>query len=216
MWEWPYYPQYYVPIEDVNRAVLVDEKHTEHLHRGTTELYGLKVGGVARPRSARLYKEAEGQLLNTVRFDWEALDSWFEEDEQIFVHPRNPYVRVDALRSTRHVQVELDGVILGESSSPVLVFETGLPTRYYLNRTEVNFNHLAPTGTITSCPYKGTTSHYWAVRVGDTTHLDLAWAYDFPTRDLLPISGMIAFYNERVDIVVDGDVLPRPITHFFK
>src|SRR5271163_3364018 len=71
VWEWPYYPQYYVPIEDVNRAVLVDEKHTEHLRRGTAELYGLKVGGVVRPRSARLYKEIDSQLFNTVRFDWE-------------------------------------------------------------------------------------------------------------------------------------------------
>ena len=95
-------------------------------------------------------------LSGTVRFEWAALDAWFEEDEQVFVHPRNPYVRVDALRSTRSVRVELDGVVLAESSSPVMVFETGLPTRYYLNRTEVDFAHLIPTDTVTACPYKGT------------------------------------------------------------
>src|SRR5208283_3191086 len=105
-----------------------------------------------------------------------------EEDEQVFVHPRNPYVRVDAIRSTRRVRVELDELVLAESASPVMVFETGLPTRYYLNRTEVNFEHLRHTDTVTSCPYKGVTSDYWSVVVGDTVHTDLAWAYDFPTR----------------------------------
>jgi uncharacterized protein (DUF427 family) len=105
-------------------------------------------------------------------------------------------------------------VTLAESSSPVMVFETGLPTRYYLNPTEVDLNHLTPSATVTACPYKGTTSGYWSVRVGDTTYPDLAWAYDFPTRELLPITGLIAFYNEKVDISVDGRGLDRPTTHF--
>jgi uncharacterized protein (DUF427 family) len=153
-------------------------------------------------------------LAGTVRFDWDAVDAWFEEDEEVFVHPRSPYTRVDALRSTRQVRVELDGVVLASSPSPVMVFETGLPTRYYLNRTEVNAEHLVPTGTVTACPYKGKTSGYWSVRVGETVHVDLAWAYDFPTRQLLPIAGLIAFYNEKVDIFVDGERLGRPVTHF--
>jgi len=144
------------------------------------------------------------------------VDAWFEEDEQVFVHPRNPYTRVDALRSTRAVRVELDGVVLAESSCPVMVFETGLPTRYYLNRSEANFDHLIPTQTQTACPYKGTTSGYWSIRVGETVHPDLAWAYDFPTRQLQPIAGLIAFYNEKVDIFLDEQLLDRPKTHFFK
>jgi uncharacterized protein (DUF427 family) len=217
VWEGPYYPQYYIPIADVNRSMLVDEQYTEHLRRGSARLHGLRVGDVARPRSARLYTEdVMDGLANTVRFDWDKLDAWFEEDEQVFVHPRNPYVRVDALRSTRRVRLELDGAVLAESSSPVMVFETGLSTRYYLNRTEVDFDLLVPSDTVTSCPYKGQTTGYWSVRLGDTTHTDLAWAYDFPTRQLLPIAGMIAFYNEKVDITVDGELLPRPTTHFFK
>jgi uncharacterized protein (DUF427 family) len=105
-------------------------------------------------------------------------------------------------------------VVLAESSSPVMVFETGLPTRYYLNRTEVNAEHLLPAATVTACPYKGKTSGYWSVRVGETVHADLAWAYDFPTRQLLPIAGLIAFYNEKVDIWLDGEPLERPVTHF--
>jgi uncharacterized protein (DUF427 family) len=95
-----------------------------------------------------------------------------------------------------------------------MVFETGLPTRYYINRTEVRFEHLVNSDTVTSCPYKGQTSAYWSVRVGDQVLPDLAWAYDFPTRQLLPIAGLVAFYNEKLDISVDGTVLERPSTHF--
>ena len=214
VWEWPNYPQYYIPIADVNRALLVDEQHSERLHRGSAQLHGLRVGAIVRPSSARLY--LDGSVAGAIRFDWDALDAWFEEDEEVFVHPRNPYTRVDALRSTRRVRVELDGALLAESSSPVMVFETGLPTRYYFNRTELNFSHLVPTETVTACPYKGRTSGYWSVRVANSTHPDLAWAYDFPTRQVLPIAGMIAFYNEKVDITIDGELLPRPRTQFFR
>jgi uncharacterized protein (DUF427 family) len=217
VWEWPNYPQYYIPVADVRADVLIDEQHTQRLSRGAARRHGLRLGEIVRPSSARLYTDdaLEG-LAGTVRFDWDALDAWFEEDEQVFVHPRNPYTRVDALRSTRRVRIELDGALLAESASPVMVFETGLPTRYYLNRTEINFDHLIPVDTVTSCPYKGMTSGYWSVRVGDTTYPDLAWTYDFPTRQLLPIAGLIAFYNEKVDVILDGDTLPRPTTHFFK
>jgi len=96
----------------------------------------------------------------------------------------------------------------------VMVFETGLPTRYYLDRTDLNFTHLLPSDTVTACPYKGTTSGYWSVHLGDRIHPDLAWSYDFPTRQLLPIAGLIAFYNEKTDIYLDGKMLPRPRTHF--
>ncbi|MCU1489740.1 MAG: hypothetical protein JWM85_1145 [Acidimicrobiaceae bacterium] len=215
VWEVPMYPQYYVPIDDVNRDVLVDEHKSERLRRGTAHLQGVRVGEVSRPSSARLYADDSlPGLAGTVRFDWEALDSWIEEDEEVFVHPRNPYARVDALRSTRHVRVELDGAVLAESASPVMVFETGLPTRYYINRTEVNFEHLFPSDTVSSCPYKGKTSRYWSVRIGDKTHPDLAWCYDFPTRQLSPIAGLVAFYNEKVDVILDGTLLARPTTHF--
>jgi uncharacterized protein (DUF427 family) len=214
VWEWPNYPQYYIPLADVHPSVLVDEQHDQKLRLGTARRHGLRVGDISRPGSARVYTDDAAELARTVRFDWDALDAWFEEDEEIFVHPRSPYTRVDALRSTRTVRVELDGVVLAESSAPVMVFETGLPTRYYLNRTEVNAGHLLPTPTVTACPYKGKTSGYWSVRVGETVYPDLAWAYDFPTRQLLPIAGLIAFYNEKVDIWLDGERLERPVTHF--
>jgi uncharacterized protein (DUF427 family) len=105
--------------------------------------------------------------------------------------------------------------VLAASDSPVMVFETGLPTRYYVNRTEVDFEHLEPTDTVTACPYKGKTTGYWSVLGGDDRHKDLAWSYGFPTRDLSPIAGLIAFYNERVDVFLDGELAARPVTHFF-
>lgn len=217
VWEWPNYPQFHIPIADVTAAMLVDEQHEQRLSRGSAQRYGLRVGQIDRPASLRVYGEdsLEG-LAGMARFEWEALDAWFEEDERVFVHPRNPYTRVDALRSTRAVRIELDGVALAESRSPVMVFETGLPTRYYVNRTEVNFEHLVESDTVTSCPYKGRTSGYWSIRVGDALYPDRAWAYDFPTPALAPIAGLIAFYNEQVDITLDGVRLERPTTHFFK
>jgi uncharacterized protein (DUF427 family) len=215
VWEWPHYPQYYVPFQDVRAGALVSEGITQHSPRGLVELHRVEVGEVSHAHGAKVLPESTVDgLSGTVRFEWTALDAWFEEDEQVYVHPRSPYVRVDALRSTRSVSVELDGVLLGRSSSPVLVFETGLPTRYYLNPTEVDFSHLVHSSTETACPYKGTTSDYWTVKIGDTVYADVAWAYDFPTRQLLPIAGLVAFYNEKVDLTVDGRRLDRPRTHF--
>ena len=217
VWEWPNYPQYYIPLADVRPDLLVTEGHTQQTGRGKVERHGLRAGQARRPRAARVVTEsAIAGLCGTVRFEWAALDAWFEEDEQVFVHPRSPYTRVDALRSNRPVRVELDGAVLADSASPVMVFETGLPTRYYVSRTDVHLEHLVPTDTVTACPYKGTTSGYWSVEVGGTMHKDLAWAYDFPTRQLLPITGMIAFYNEKVDTFVAGQLLDRPQTHFFR
>jgi uncharacterized protein (DUF427 family) len=209
VWEFPPYPHFYIPAVDIDPDVLVDEDHVEHLRRGAARRIGLRAGGVDRPAAGRVYTGT-----GLARLDWDALDAWFEEDEEIFVHPRNPYTRVDAIRSTRHVRVELDGLVLAESASPVLVFETGLPTRYYLSRTAVDFTHLRSSATVTACPYKGRTTGYWSVEAGGTTHADLAWSYDFPTRELQPIAGLISFYNEKVDIVLDGVPLDRPVTHF--
>jgi uncharacterized protein (DUF427 family) len=216
LWEWPNYPQYYVPLADVTPGVLVDENHEQRLSRGTARRHGLGAGGQTRSAASRVYgADALEGLDGMVRFEWDALDAWYEEDEQVFVHPRNPYTRVDALRSTRHVRVQLDGILLADSESTVMVFETGLPTRYYFNRTEINFGALVATDTETACPYKGKTTGYWSVVTPNARYEDLAWSYDFPTRQLQPITGLIAFYNEKVDTFLDGKLLERPVTHFF-
>ena len=212
VWESPKYPQYYVPLEDVDEGVLVDEDHARYRQHGDTRRVGLRAGGQERPKAGWIYDS--GELAGTLRLLWAAADAWFEEDEQVYVHPRSPYTRVDALRSTRRVRVELQGTVLAESAATVMVFETGLPTRYYFDRTAVDYTHLVPVDTETACPYKGVTSAYWSARVGEETHPDLAWAYDFPTRQLQPIAGLVAFYNEQVDVSIDGEPLGRPVTHF--
>ncbi len=212
VWEWPAYPQYAIPIADVAEGCLLDEGHERPGPLGTARWHGLRVGDRARERAGWAYDT--GELAGTIRFEWGALDAWFEEDEQVHVHPRSPYARVDAVRSSRGVRVELDGAVLAESSATVMVFETGLPTRYYFDRAAVDFTHLVPTDTVTACPYKGVTSAYWSVRTGERVHPDLAWTYDFPTAPLLPVAGLVAFYNEQVDVVVDGERLERPVTHF--
>ena len=137
VWEWPNYPQYYVPLADVRQDLLDPEGHAQQTGRGVVEVRGLRVGDLHRPRAARVLAESPiAGLSGTVRFDWAAMDAWFEEDEQVFVHPRSPYTRVDAVHSNRPVRVELDGAVLAEAGSSVMVFETGLPTRYYVNRTD--------------------------------------------------------------------------------
>jgi uncharacterized protein (DUF427 family) len=215
VWEWPAFPQYYVPLADVRRDVLVDEGTTEETPRGDMRLFGLELDDTHRPHAAKVLGAAKVDGLDdTVRFEWSAFDAWFEEDEQVFVHPRSPYTRIDVLRSSRRLRVESKGVLLAETSSPVMLFETGLPTRYYLNRTDVDFTRLVPSDTVTACPYKGTTSAYWSARVGGALHPDIAWSYDFPTREVLPIAGLVAFYNEKVDLFLDGQPLERPRTHF--
>jgi uncharacterized protein (DUF427 family) len=214
VWEVPNYPQYYVPWSDVGDGFLVDDDHPQKVQFGPSRLHSLHAGDSVRQGVARVFDaDGAGPVAGTVRFDWDCLD-WFEEEEPIVGHPRNPYARIDALRSHRHVRVELDGVVLADTKAPVLLFETGLPTRYYIDHTDVVFGNLEPSDTQTLCPYKGITSGYWSVRVGETVHPDLAWTYQYPLAAVAPIARMIAFYNEKVDVIVDGVPLPRPHTPF--
>lgn len=216
VWEWPNYPQYYVPFDDFDPACLVDDGRTHRTRLGEVRKFSLAVGGSHRPGSVRVHTgDLDPRLAGLARVAWDAPDAWFEEDEEIFVHPRNPYTRVDAVRSNRPVRIELDGLLLADAPVSVMVFETGLPTRYYVDRTSVDFTHLERSTTQTPCPYKGLTSSYWSIRSGGTLHEDLVWAYDFPTRAMAPIAGLVAFYNEKVDISIDGERLERPVTHFF-
>jgi uncharacterized protein (DUF427 family) len=217
LWEWPYYPQYLIPTADVDPDALIRTREEHRLSRGTVTTVGLRVEGVERLAAGHRYEVSRlAELPGMIRFEWNALDAWFEEDERVFVHPRNPYVRVDALRSSRDVRVEFEGVVVAHSSAPVLVFETGLPTRYYFDRTAVDFRHLQPSATQTSCPYKGQTSAYWSIEAGGRAEPDIAWSYDFTTRELQPIAGLIAFYNEKVEIYVDDEPQPHPRTPFSK
>jgi uncharacterized protein (DUF427 family) len=213
VWEWPPYPHYYIPQRDVDTGLLTARGEPHRTPQGVVRTHDLRAGDLLREHAARLVVDSPLEsVVGTARFQWKALDRWFEEEE-VFVHPRDPYTRVDALRSRRRVRVEVEGVVLAESPAPVLVFETGLPTRYYVDRGDVNFENLVASDTRTECPYKGRTTAYWSVRSGARTLADVAWSYAFPTRQLLPIAGLVAFLNEKVDVFVDDVEQERPVTH---
>jgi len=210
VWEKPQYPAYYIPVEDVRTDLLAEDGAVRHSpSRGDAQVLTVKVGEREAAGAALRYDESPlDEVAGHVRFDWDAMDGWFEEDEEVFTHPRDPYSRVDILASSRHVRIELDGVTLAESSSARFLFETGLPVRFYLPKPHVRMDLLEPTSTETHCPYKGQ-AEYWSVRVGDTVHEDLAWSYRSPFAESQKIAGLISFYNDKVDIFVDGSPL-RP------
>jgi uncharacterized protein (DUF427 family) len=136
---------------------------------------------------------------------------WYEEATMVHVHARDPRHRVDAIPSERHVRVELDGELLADSHRPTALFETTLPTRWYLPPQDVHGELLEPSDTVTQCPFKGV-ARFFSVRVGGERHRDLAWSYPDPIPENPRIAGLVAFFNERVDLVIDGERLRRPFT----
>ena len=206
-------PWYAIPRGDVVEGVLVDEDHTEdHPGLGRAHYFTVVSGDTRVEHAAWSYPEPEvAAYEGLVRFDWEAMDAWFEEDEQVFVQPRDPYHRVDVIASSRHVRVEVDGVTVAETERPVLLFETRLPTRYYLPKLDVRMDLLTRTDTGSACPYKGDAS-YWSVQVNGVVHEDLAWGYETPIAASSRIANHIAFFDEKVDVHVDGELQPRPRT----
>ncbi|MFC4785944.1 DUF427 domain-containing protein [Nocardioides sp. MAHUQ-72] len=150
-------------------------------------------------------------LAGYVVLDWRAFTLWFEEDEPVMGHPHDPFDRIDCLRSIRHVRIGLDGVLLADSRRATLLFETPLPVRYYLPREDVAMDLLEPSRLRTVCAYKGRAS-YWSARAGEELLRDIAWTYERPLHDAVPVQGMVAFFTERLDVVVDGAAVPRPVT----
>jgi len=215
VWEVPYYPAYYVPLADV-RAPLEPDGETVHSpSRGEGVRYSVRAGGRTAAGAALRYEDSPiAELRDLVRLDWAAMDAWFEEDEEVFTHPRDPHTRVDILASSRHVRVEVAGVTVAESAGPRLLFETGLPVRFYLPKPHVRLDLLIPTDTVSHCPYKGR-AQWWSVRTPDgTVHDDLAWSYPTPLPESQKVAGLVAFYDEKVDVHVDGVLRERPVTKF--
>jgi uncharacterized protein (DUF427 family) len=166
------------------------------VHSCTGEIFDVSVGTARRPSAA--FRPDDPDLSGYLTFDFSAFD-WREEDESIVAHPHDPFKRIDILASSRHVRVEWEGRVLAESSRPLLLFETLLPVRFYLPRADVVVK-LEPTDTVTYCAYKGRAS-YFSVPEGPA---DIAWTYHRPLREAEPVTDRIAFFNERVDIIVDG------------
>jgi uncharacterized protein (DUF427 family) len=215
VWEKPSYPTYYFPAADVRTDLLEADGGTMHVpSRGDGRTFTIHAGGREATGAAVRFEDSPiEELRDLIRLDWHAMDAWFEEDEEVFTHPRDPYTRVDVLRSSRHVRIEVDGTTVAESTNPTLLFETGLPVRWYLPKPDVRMDLLTPTATVSHCPYKGQ-AEYWSVRTGDRLHEDLAWSYRAPFAESHKIAGLIAFYDERVDVHVDGALQERPSSPF--
>jgi uncharacterized protein (DUF427 family) len=202
VWEKPYYPTYYFPTADVRRELLSPDGGTAHSpSRGDGPTFTVRAGGKEAAGAALRYEQSPfEELRGAIRLDWAAMDAWFEEDEEVFTHARDPYTRVDIVPSSRHVRVEVDGVTIAETSKPTLLFETNLPTRYYLPKSHVRMDLLEPTDGESHCPYKGD-AEYWSLREGND---DIAWSYRTPLPESQKIAGLVAFYPEKVDLYVDG------------
>lgn len=141
-------------------------------------------------------------------------DHWHEEDEEVFVHPRDPYHRVDVLQSSRHVKVLVDGEVVAETDRPRILFETGLPPRYYIPPEDVRDDVLLPSDKETQCPYKGIASYYHSVQAGGETREAVVWYYPHPIPAAADIEGHLCFFNEKVDLDVDGEAQQRPQTQW--
>ena len=146
-----------------------------------------------------------------VVLDWNAFDQWYEEDQPVTGHPHDPFDRIDCLRSDRHVVISAGGTVLADTRQATLLFETPLPTRYYIPREDVRLDRLAPSDHRSVCAYKGDAT-YWSVQVDGLELADVAWSYEQPLADAVPVSGMIAFFTERLDLRVDDVAVDRPVT----
>ena len=214
VWEVPYFPTYYIPEEDVAAGLVATGEVKRSPSRGDAELLDLKMSAALVRHAALRYPESPiEELRGLVRFEWSALGEWLEEDEPIYTHPRDPYTRVDILHSSRHVEIVVDGVKVAETDKPTILFETGLPPRYYLPLSDVRAGLLIRSQKQTHCPYKGT-ANYYSLRVDGKIHEDFVWIYRSPLPESQKIAGLVAFFNEKVDLYVDGELQNRPQTNF--
>ena len=208
-------PAYWFPLADV-RTELLTRKDVGDEPDAEIVRWRIKVKDREVDNAARGYSHPTGDkaaLADHVTFSWSAMDSWFEEDQEVFVHPRDPYTRVDVVESSRHVRVEIDGQVVAETRRPRLLYETGLPTRYYIPKQDVRMDLLEATTSSSRCPYKGVAS-YWSVRLGEKSYKDIVWSYPAPIPECPKIENLLSFYNEKVELYVDGRLQERPRSPF--
>jgi uncharacterized protein (DUF427 family) len=182
---------------EADGRTVVDSERVLLVHRpGAPPTYAFPAADV-RGAPAEPEPEASGY----VRVPWEAADAWYEEEDRVLGHPRNPYHRVDCLHARRRLQVQVAGVVLVDTTETVGVYETALDPRLYVRRDQVRAP-LEPSSTTTYCPYKGTAS-YWTVRVDGATVADVGWSYDAPVPECLPLRSLVAFDPAHATVVED-------------
>lgn len=215
-------PVYYFPVEDVRDDLLQPGTMTRDFPvKGTATYHSIEVNGRRAENACWTFDDPDEEIAQPLKgylaFYWHKMDHWFEEDEEVFVHPRDPRHRVDVCASSRHVQIIVGGQVVAETHRPRLLFETNLPTRYYIPVTDVRMDLLVDSPTVSQCPYKGVAAYY-NVRVGDgKAAKDVAWYYRFPLAESVKIENLICFFNERVDaIIVDGEEIEKPKTPWSK
>jgi uncharacterized protein (DUF427 family) len=210
-------PVYYVPREDVAPGALVACGHaTESPYKGRASYFDVVSGGRTARAAGWTYAAPRSGSPDTrgyVSFDWHSMDAFYEEDERLYVHARDPFLRVDALRSARRVEIAVGDMIVADSRRPVLVQETGLVNRWYLPPADVDGERLRASDTATLCPYKGR-AQYASVELDGRLHADVAWTYREPRGGLDAVRDHLCFYAERPDVTtrVDGRELPDPGT----
>lgn len=202
-------PTYHLPADDVRPGALTDET----VRPDGARTWTVCAGGKRAAAAAWSHPEPTGRLaalVGHVTFSWRQLE-WYEEDERVRVHARDPYKRIDTLRSSRRVQVLVAGHEVTNSVRPLVLFETSLPQRYYLPAEDVRTDLLEASDTVTTCPYKGS-ARYWSLRVGGTIVPDAVWSYPEPIPENPKIRDLLCFFDERVDVVVDGVPRERPVS----
>jgi uncharacterized protein (DUF427 family) len=209
-------PEHVVFVEDFPRRVravaggrtVVDSDAVKLVHQTDRLPYYAFPAADVSSDAARPEPAAPGH----VRVPWDSADAWYEEDQQVYGHVRDPYHRIDVVPTTRRLRVSVDGVVLAESGQVRGLYETGLPVRWYLPRADVRLDLLERSDTRTRCAYKGQATH-WSARVGDRLAEDVAWSYDDDVqREAEDVRGRICFYNEFVDLEIDGKLQERPVT----
>jgi uncharacterized protein (DUF427 family) len=199
-----YRPVYYFPRDDLRMDLMRRTAHATHCpYKGDAAYWTLSVGARSSENAAWSYEtpsDGVKEIAEHLAFYWDRVDAWHEEDEQVFVHARDPKVRIDILDSRRRVRVLLGGETLADSRRARFLFETGHPTRYYLPRADVRMERLTPSDTRTPCPYKGQ-AVYWTARIGAREVPDIVWSYPEPYAEVGRIKDHLCFYPEKVDAI---------------
>lgn len=209
-------PVYYFPRTDVRFDLLApSDQHSHCPFKGDASYWSIVIGQRRRNNAVWAYPapyQEVAELVDYVAFYWDRVDHWYEEDEEVFVHARDPFVRVDILDTSRVVRVVVGGETLAQTSRARFLFETGLPVRHYIPREDVREDLLLPSAMATVCPYKGT-ARYWSVNAGGQVFPDIVWSYLNPVHESAQLKDYLCFFNERVDsLTIDGVAEVRPKT----
>ncbi len=207
-------PSYYFQEEDVRMDLL----HPIHLGRrdSKTKYWSVKSETHVAEAAAWCLVDLPNELAalkGLITFKWGKPIRWYEEEEEVVIHARDPHKRVDVIVSSRHVRIEIGDQTVADTHNPFLLFETSLPTRYYIPRKDVRIDLLQPSDHTSYCPYKGKAS-YWSVKVGNHLVENIVWSYLNPIPECLKVKELFCFFNEKVNVYLDSELEHRPITPF--